>query len=201
MKRFISVVTIFAFCVAGAASASAHDVDNTMQQTSAGRATEDRIVRGGTPQSTDPTRWDYVPDQDEGIGKIQPMSADGVQYISAFRYTIKGVSIPVPSGYLIHSIRGSGLRANSETATYSPAPSAVGAIWGSNICNWRIDFQNRRASNNSIATTWPGETNSGCTTKLPSRTARNIGFVRGVQCARLFVNGVFRGEQCHSVFA
>jgi hypothetical protein len=73
-------------------------------------------------------------------------------------------------------------------------------VWGSNICNWRIDFQNRYGS--TIYSTSSGTLNSNCQMTGVSRTrATNWTAKVGVECARLFVNGTFRGEQCHSITA
>jgi hypothetical protein len=157
---------------------------------------KDPGIIGGTTQSVDPTRYDYVAPEAEGP---VPMSASGVGVVSPFSYSWNGFTIAVPAGYLFHSITGSGLTITKESVTYSPAPSAVGAIWGMNVCNARFDFQNRSGS--TIYSTSTGSVLSGCHTSGITRVKTGTVTVRtGVQCARLYVNGTYRGEQCHSVF-
>lgn len=47
-------------------------------------------------QSTDPTRWDYVPPDapDAQIGELAARSAAGTESISAFSYSWQGLQIP-----------------------------------------------------------------------------------------------------------
>jgi len=188
-----------ALAIIGAATLMLTTLTSVGAQAASTKGDDGSIIRGGTTQSVDPTRYDYVPAAQGGDAGIQPLSATGAQWISAFSYSWQGLTVPVPGGYIIHQIDGSGLHITQEDAWYTPSPTVVGAIWGANICNWRIDFQNRSASNGSIASTWSGLTNSGCYTTGVHRNVNNINVTTGVQCARLFINGVFRGEQCHSV--
>lgn len=176
-------------------TASAKDASPTPPQ-GGSDAGEGYEIRGGRTQSVDPTAWNYVPPATGG--GISPMSATGAQIISPFSVTLKGVTIAVPSGYLTHKIEGSGLTINKETAVYQPSLGA-GGVWGVNICNWRIDFQNRDLRN--ISSTSIGTTHASCDVIGVSRTkSTTVTVKQGVQCARLYVNGTFRGEQCHSVF-
>lgn len=162
-------------------------------------AAQSDVIVGGRTQSTDPTRHDYVAPG----AAVTPMNAYGVGYVSPFSYQWNGLTIPLPSGYLFHSVSASGLTINSESVTYSPSPSVIGAIWGSNVCNARLDFQNRMGTGADaiIYTTWTGALLTGCRTLGISRSKSTTVKVKtGLQCARLFVAGSFRGEQCHNVF-
>lgn len=156
------------------------------------------IIHGGKPQSVDPTAYNYLPPASAGTG-IQPMGAAGTQYISPFTYTWKGLAIPVPSGQIYHIIEGDGRYIEQESALYAPVVS-IATPWGVNICNWRIDFQNRSATDNSIITTSVGTTRGGCSVLNVKRAKWDFNVQRGKQCARLYVNGTFRGEQCHAVY-
>ena len=127
------------------------------------------------------------------------MNAYGAAWVSAFNYSWEGLTVPVPGAYIIHQITSSGLNISWEEAWYTPSASVPGAIWGTNICNWRFDFQNRSSIDGSIKQTWSGLTQPGCNTLNVKRAISNIKPSNGLQCARLFTNGVFRGEQCHSV--
>lgn len=148
------------------------------------------VSYGGTTQSTDPTRSDYVSAQ---VG-IQPASAEGVGIVAGFQYTFKGVTITVPSATLTHAINGSGLTINKEVAAY-----AAGGAIAAQICNWQIVFQNRYGS--TIYSTRSTAVQEGCSYVTFSAYAQGPFTVKtGLQCARLYVNGNYRGEQCHNVF-
>jgi len=189
--RFGAVAAAVALVVfAGAAAQAGSGTVDTSRET---------VIKGGVTQSVDPTAYNYVAPVASGGGMVQPMSALGAGYISVFNYSWNGLTIPVPSGYLIHQINGSGLSIPSEWAVYSPS-TGIGGIWGVNICNWRIDFQNRSSSNNTVIATRVGPTLAGCSLSGVSRTILNITVKQGSECARLYVNGTFRGEQCHAVF-
>lgn len=149
-------------------------------------------------QSTDPSRWDYVP-VDASNDEAAARSAVGTQVISSFSYSWNGLQLPVPAGHLAHRIDGSGLSLSGENAIYGPA-IGIGIPWGVNLCNWRIDFQNRPAAG-GVASTSTGPIHSTCSTFGIERTRGPFKAKAGVQCARLFVNSTFRGEQCHSVHA
>lgn len=74
------------------------------------------------------------------------------------------------------------------------------AIASANICNYRIDFQNR-GLDGKIWSTHKGATENSCAWRLSAirelNTPRHV--KPGYQCARLFVGGTFRGEQCHNI--
>ena len=148
-------------------------------------------VYGGTTQSTDPTRMDYVPSADSPHNSVvQPRNADGYQAIGGFTITVGGVPIPIPKTLLHHSIRGTGYGIQTEWANFAS---------GSKICNYQVAFQNRRGST-IYSTSYTG-TYKTCAissgriyNNTTPRTAKN-----GLQCARLFSNGYYVGEQCHSM--
>lgn len=154
------------------------------------------VVIGGRTQSKDPTRYDYVaPVGRGGYGGVTPMSADGYAFLSAFTYSWQGLSIPVPGSYIYHRVAGSGLTVTEEEGTWMPM-----AATSFQMCNTQFQFQNRNGS--TIYSTVKMSVESGCSvgyrsqTYTPDRTVKT-----GLLCARLFVNGTFRGEQCHNVYA
>lgn len=157
--------------------------------------TDSAVIYGGKTQSTDPTRYDYVaPVADDGP-TVTPQSATGIGWISAFSYSWNGLTIPVPATYLQHTINGSGLRIDSEYADY-----LYGSPFGLKVCNYRTSFQNRYGD--TIYSTRWAPLHTGCSYVTFSQSIRGPFTVKtGVQCARYYVNGTFRGEQCHSVFA
>ena len=192
MKRLVAAATVaaiatFALAVAG---------------TSASAASDGSTIVGGHTQSVDPTRYDYVPPASGTVG-IQPMSATGFGQIPAFRMSVGNggatIDVPVAAGYLYHQVTGSGLTITNETAAYVPSPG-IGFVWNIQICNWRIDFQNRQGS--TILTTSTGATYYNCT-PLGIGIGRTNGSTRtlgvGDECARLYVGYVYRGEQCHHI--
>lgn len=160
-------------------------------------AAQSQIILGGKTQSVDPTRYDYVPPTSAhpGTGGIAPMSADGYAFLSAFSYSWKGLTIPVPGSYIYHRIEGSGLRVTEEEGSWI----ALSAGSGWQQCNVRFDYQNRSGS--TIYSTVSNGQHNGCSfaqtidIRRPDRTVKT-----GLLCARLFVSGTFRGEQCHNVF-
>lgn len=158
------------------------------------QSTEYAELHGGVTQSIDPTRYDYVPPEDEG--GIRPFNATGVGNIPGFTFTLLGVTFSVPKGLLSHTIVTSGLTIKSEGSVYTP-----GSLLGIQICNYRIDYQNRW--NSTIYSTVSTGLHDRCIVGLPIidnyNTTRTV--KTGSLCARLFVNGTFRGEQCHSVHA
>lgn len=145
-------------------------------------------VSGGFVQHSDPTRYDYVPER----SPIVPLGAQGYAWIPAFEYTFGGATIPVPGGQIFHRIDGSGLHIAEESATYT-APA--------NICNYRFDFQNRDNGGRIISTRSTGVHN-GCQFGMVGHVPlQNFNVQSGMMCARLFVSGAFRGEQCHHIYA
>lgn len=155
-------------------------------------STTKSLVLGGTTQSVDPTRYDYVAPGGAG-GGIRPMSATGYGWVPAFTYSWNGLQIPVPSGYILHVLKGSGLTVNVDAAQYEPN------ILGIQICNYRFAFQNRYGKT-IYATRW-APLHAGCTYGYFSQGVVGPFTVRtGVDCARLYVNGIYRGEQCHNVY-
>ncbi|MCL1800261.1 MAG: hypothetical protein FWG25_02695 [Promicromonosporaceae bacterium] len=151
---------------------------------------------GGTTQSTDPTRYDYAePDAYDGTTDLTSKNATGMANIPSFTFDFNGLSIKVPAFVLTHKIVGSGLTVTSETASWT-------GVTNFQLCNYRVDFQNRYGS--TIYSTHTTGLHTGCTTfGSGSMSAQNVPYTlkTGAQCARLYVNGTFRGEQCHNVFA
>ncbi len=151
------------------------------------------VIEGGQVQHDDLTRWDYVPASDQ---ETRPSfrSAWGHEVIGGFDFGYKGLPLKIPAGTLAHDIQGGSTYIRSEAAQYLLFASA-------NICNYRIDFQNRDIHGN-IMKTWVGPTQYNCAWRWSMKREINQPFYvsRGKQCARLFVGGAFRGEQCHNIF-
>lgn len=148
------------------------------------QASSYELIEGGTPQHTDPTSYDYVPEN-----KTATRNAYGDQAIGAFTINVAGQTIHVPSGILHHAIDGKGLHVDKETSWYK-VPAQV--------CNYRIDYQNR--GEGKIWSTRKGGTVWDCKFGgFSGPTITNFNLHRGVECARLFVNEEFKGEQCHSI--
>ncbi len=147
------------------------------------------IIEGGTTQSVDPTRYDYVPDKPQAIAR----SAWGHQAIGGYGFSFKGLSLKIPAGTLAHDIQGGSTYIRQEAAQYVLIASA-------SICNYRIDFQNRDLRGR-IVRTYTGNTVNKCARLVTVvRQIRKPFHVQpGVQCARLYVGGKFRGEQCHNI--
>lgn len=146
------------------------------------------VISGGFVQHSDPTRYDYAPE----TPSVAPRGAQGYAWIPAFEYTFGGATIPVPGGQIFHRIDGSGLYIEEESATYT-APA--------NICNYRFDFQNRDNSGRIVSTRSTGVHN-GCQFGMVGHVPlQNFNAQSGMMCARLFVSGAFRGEQCHHIYA
>src|SRR5262249_35325342 len=70
-------------------------------------------------------------------GSASP-SAYGAQYWGLFTVNIKGQSIGIPSGQLVHDIEGSGTHIRSEWAHITTGPG---------FCNWRVDYVYRTVNN------------------------------------------------------
>lgn len=148
-----------------------------------------KVIEGGQTQSTDPTAYNYIPKDAANLPAIQERSAEGNQVINGFTANILGQNITVPTGNLHHTIFGKGLHIDKEISKYN-VPAQV--------CNYHIDYQNR--GEGKIYSTHVGKTVWDCTpggAVGPELT--NVDVKRGVQCARLFVNEEFKGEQCHSI--
>jgi hypothetical protein len=150
---------------------------------------EGDVILGGTTQSTDPTRFDYVPAEPAFSGR----GAVGYQPIGGFTFTWGGVPIGLPGFVLQHVLTGSGLTVQQETANYTFGVKAQ-------FCNYQTAFQNRKGS--TIYSTRWSSYHSGCS--YLAAVGQNIqgpfAVKNGSQCARLYVNGTFKGEQCHNVF-
>ncbi|MFJ9538018.1 hypothetical protein ACIRPX_12240 [Streptomyces sp. NPDC101225] len=122
--------------------------------------------------------------------------AVGTTPVKTFDYSVGGMTVKVPTGCLFtHVIRGSGRRITYQNAGVDCA--FVGAL-GSGFCNWRIDFTYRDTSNRTYRTS-RGRTHNECKID-PMRNNSPQTLARyGKACARLYVNGVPRVSQCHSI--
>lgn len=213
MKRKLLTVlaaAILAMAPLGAAAADSTSADGHVdftQEQIIQAGDEGTVLDGGQLQSVDPTAWNYEPPAAHSGGMITPMAASGFTGIGGFVMTVgaggQSTNIQVPAGFLGHAISGSGTGASlgNESAAYVPTPSLT-ALWNLQMCNWRIDWQERNGSN--ILATSPGPQTSGCSTlgASVSRTSKALPARNGSQlCARLYVGGTFRGQQCHNIHA
>lgn len=147
------------------------------------------LIEGGTVQSMDPTRYDYVPGPSSENPPIQPMTAGGTQFLGSFSFDFGGVSFTVPNARLFHQIMGNGTHVDQEYSYFAALPK---------VCNWRIDYQNRYGS--TIYSTRSRGTNWTCATfEVKDEGFSNFNLKPGLQCARVYVSGVYRGEQCHNI--
>ncbi|MDP9806433.1 hypothetical protein J2S70_001015 [Trueperella bonasi] len=160
-----------------------------------------------TTQSEDPTAPNFVPAPTDSryypsfrfpLDQIRPLDASGTQFSGGFTITVKGVPVRIPRLALDHQIFGKGLVVSSEWAKI--------IALGGNICNYQIEFQNRwgntvyRTDRSPIYNRCVSiASNSGMIMNPSLNPARPRTMNRGVQCARLKVNGVFVTEQCHSI--
>lgn len=125
--------------------------------------------------------------------------ATGAELVPAFPIDAKGVSLPIPKGFLHHSIDGEDRTVKKETANYdvSIVAGPVGAI-ASRVCNWRIDFQYQDLNGKAYRTD-KGPTNVSCNFTA-GRTVRPGTLPHyGKACAKLYVNGKHRATQCHHI--
>ena len=187
-RKFTSLIlavsaTVTSLCAMhpGTASASPYNADTLLNQGT--------TVFGGSAQSDNPASYDYVPKTSTATSAVR--SASGYAWIPAFHYQFGGVNIPVPGGQIFHRIDGQRTHINEEAATYS-APA--------NICNYRFDFQNRDNFGRIVSTRSTGIHN-GCQFGMVGHAPlKNFDIQPGMMCARLFVSGSFRGEQCHHIY-
>lgn len=142
-------------------------------------------VDGGTVQHTDPTAYNYVPLNVEDPFK-EDRSAKGYAFVPGFTYN----GNTIPAGQIFHAIDGNGTWIDFERATYTAA---------GNICNYRFDYQNRDMNGN-ISWTLSNGDHGGCQFGMVGdQGVRNINVKKGMMCARLYVSGSFKGEQCHHI--
>lgn len=122
------------------------------------------------------------------------MAAKGFTLLSAFKYSWNGISIPVPGLQWHYHLDGSRLSVTHQHTRWVPT-----LINNVRLCNWRVAYQNR--SGNTIYSTRWSPTSSGCTWGTGyNNLSSDYTVKRGVQCAKLYVQGYFRGEHCHAVF-
>ncbi len=123
-------------------------------------------------------------------------SAIGVAPVTSFTYSFQGVTVKVPVGcFLTHKIRGDDRVVTAERAGVDCAGAG---LWSGGFCNSRIDLQYYDVYNR-IYLTNPGRTDNSCIyDPLRDGPARVLPRF-GKACAVLYVNGVARARQCHSI--
>lgn len=196
---FVSLLAAAALSVVvvpAQAAVSLHEYGNSLEGTQSPSTEKIDINDLSHTQSVDPTLENFVPlPTDMRYNLPQPRSAWGNQTIGGFNVGIKGVSVTIPKIVLYHKVNGSGLKMTSEFAQVNPVTSIV--------CNYKIQFQNRYG--NSIYSTTSTPLQNGCLSVFNTSSeifnpSGKRTLKRGLQCARLFINGVYAGEQCHNIF-
>lgn len=156
-------------------------------------------VTGETSQSEDPLAPAYVAPAPPA-GMITPMDANGMGWIGSFSFSWNGKTFFLPAGWLTHDLQGKGLNVARESTQYG-----YGSPGGFQVCNVRYAFQNRDAvtSGGKVRSTHFSPPYDGCYyTQVPTYTRTNLGNMRnGLQCARFYVQGTYRGETCHAIYA
>lgn len=188
----VSVMVSGLVAVGGAAHASPDTIIRTNPEVdvdSATMFTSKQTISGGTTQSTDPTRFDYVAPSRKGATVA---SAMGSKTLKGWSYSMGGFTVKVPTLQLTHYLSGKGLRINRESASYQTSGLT-------RVCNYRTAFQNRFGSR-IYSTRW-APLHRGCSWEYAQQNLNTSFTVQGgLQCARLYENGRYRGEQCHNVF-
>lgn len=213
LKVVASAIVAAVVLASGATVAAASDGGSVSDETDFGRDEGGVVVEagdgeevglkidGGRTQSLDPTAYNYVPPVSGSVrdrvlkNRGATVASAGYGSTSPFNYTVGGVTWQIPTGRIYHVVNGSGLNISSEYANWlSSVPTSA------QICNAQWQFQNRYGS--TVYSTIKTPIIAGC--KIGSLPDQHVGVSRtvklGVLCARLYVNGYYRGEQCHSVF-
>lgn len=180
-RRFAILAVVAIFTTVGNSATAVASTPDTILESGG-------FVVGGHAQDSNPGSYDYVPSTPApGTGD---RSAKGYAFVPGFTYSFGGATINIPSAQIYHAIDGAGTWIDYERATYT-APAR--------ICNYRMDYQNRDL-NGKIVGTWSNGTHVGCITGMAGDQGIHRKRVqRGMMCARLFISGAFRGEQCHHI--
>lgn len=105
------------------------------------------------------------------------------------------VSSPIPTGYLAHSIQGSGLKVDRQAANFSPA-LGIGII-DSRRCDWQIRFAGFDVRGKATSV-FRGPLNPGCA-RFGRHEISNRTYREGTTtiCAVLVSQGKELARQCH----
>ncbi|MFW9114784.1 hypothetical protein [Corynebacterium striatum] len=159
-------------------------------ETTQGKQEDPQTIMGGNYQSTDPTAYNYLPEGSDPVPNTADRSAFGAATINGFGFEFQGHNFKVPVVTLEHAIEGKGHHIDSE--------SASATFTNGTMCNWRVDYQNR--DEHGIHATRKGKTHNDCSLGHVHDDGFKNSDVKGnAECARLFVMGEFRGEQCHAI--
>ena len=197
--RVIAFFTSLVMLVALAAPSSAATNGEDFSSLISNLGVDEDVVLGGTTQDTNPTGYDYVPSvlatsAMTASGVVTPMDASGTGATGAFSYTWGGLTFRVPSGRIAHTVKGKGLQVTKQTANWIfLVPTAF------QICNYQWQFQNRlgTAIYSTVKSPLFNECRYGNLPNYSVGSTRNL--KAGQLCARLYVQGTFRGEQCHTI--
>ncbi|MGW4894747.1 hypothetical protein ACWEQL_21130 [Kitasatospora sp. NPDC004240] len=184
---------------------------NGVEDTLTENAAAQPAVTDTTPHRTATTEGAAVEEGEDTTSQVVIPAGDsratqarrgacGDELIPAFKVTVghggAEVTVPLPSGFLHHCTRGTGLRIGSEWAAYTPAPIGLAK---DRLCNWRIDFVYRDL-NNKVYKTVKGKNHPTCEfVGAVEWNAGNRTFKLGTSCAELWIAGTKRGAQCHNI--
>lgn len=125
-------------------------------------------------------------------------TAYGSTPVNSFGYSYQGLSLRVPIGcFRTHVVRGDRTVIAAERAGVDCAGAGV---WGGGFCNTRIDFAYDDTDNRRYLVD-TGATDNRCRHDLLRDGPRRVLPSYGKACAVLYVDGVARARQCHSISA
>lgn len=135
---------------------------------------------------------------------VKPMTAIGFQPLGSIQYSWQGVTVEVPTGcFLGHTIKGDGRKLAQEWTSWdcSPPASSFLAV-NPNMCNPRYDFIYKDMNGKIYSRLSSGNRYLGCWGATgPTFTAPNNRTLPkyGSACAALYLNGQYKGQQCHNI--
>lgn len=146
---------------------------------------------------------------DDGVSSPAHASASGAQLVSAFNLPLTvsangsvvgastSLTLPIPAGWLNHTIVGDDRRIDREFAEYSP--TLIG-LAKNKVCNWRIDFLYRESGREYMRERGKVIHECGGIGNRVFGSARPKMLPRyGTACAQLWANGHMISTQCHNI--
>jgi hypothetical protein len=131
-------------------------------------------------------------------GDVGIASAFGTTPIGTFEYTVRGVTIKVPTGcFFTHYIQGSGQFVERHTV----GTDCVGpGYWWGGFCNYQFEIRYYDLSGREYASRSSG-LHSACDYNTLFTFNPNQRYNVGKACAVLKVGGVEQARQCHNILA
>jgi hypothetical protein len=117
-------------------------------------------------------------------------TAQGFEFWDAKTINVKGQSIQIPAGTLSHNIGGEGNYISKEWASFATVSSS--------LCNWRVDYVYSDV-NKKEKRRIPGRVHYTCNYAAFAETVYPGTVPYGTACAKLYRNGGFVAQQCHSI--